>query len=79
MSKYSFLEECDNLDRCAREMREALRKVDLYKAHLLCFELQNAGARLLRKIDKYEEYVEWAQSVASWGTIQKPLDDYCGK
>lgn len=79
MRKYSFSEECDNLDKCARDMREALRKVDLHKANHICCELQNAAARLFRKLERYEEYLEWANSVASWGTIQKPLDDYCGK
>ena len=79
MSKYSFLEECDNLDKLARDMREALQKVEMHKAHLISFELQNAAARLLRKIAWYEDYLDWAQSVASWGTITKPLEDDCGK
>lgn len=74
MSKYTFSEECDNLDRCAREMREALRAGDTHKANHICCELHNAAARLMRKIEKYDDWCELVDTIAPFAKVKNPLE-----
>ena len=80
MAKYSFKEECDNLDRLAREMRENLQKCNIGKSYETIWEIAALAERMKRKICKYAEFHDWATSCATAEcSIQKPLDDNCGR
>ena len=80
MAKYSFKEECDNLDKLAREMRENLQKVNIGKSYETIWEIAALAERMKRKICKYSDFLDWATSVATAEcSIQKPLDENCGR
>lgn len=80
MAKYSFKEECDNLDNLAREMRENLQKCAIDKSYETIWEIAALAERMKRKICKYSDFLDWATSCSTAEcSIQKPLDENCGR
>jgi hypothetical protein len=83
MAKYSFKEECDNLDRLAREMRENLQKCELIASYRTVWKIAALAGRMKRKLSKYEDFIGMATNISAGPGvpvhIQKPLDENCGR
>ena len=53
MAKYSFKEECDNLDKLAREMRKRLQEDDTINLFDTVWDIAALAERMKRKLCKY--------------------------
>lgn len=80
MAKYSFTEECDNLDKLAQAMRENLQYIRISETYESIRSLAELAKRVKRKWKKYENFYENAILIGgSECYIQKPLDEDCGR
>ena len=64
MSQYSYLDELIIAEALVIDLNEVLHTTDRNKAENICRQLRNLAARLLRKLQQYEDFYEHAEIVA---------------
>lgn len=64
MSKYSFLDELIIVESLAHVLNAALYSTDSSRVEDICRDLKNTANRILRKVQKYDEFYEHAEIVA---------------
>lgn len=64
MSQYSFLDELIIAESLIIGLNSALHSSDAYSVKNVCNQLKNSANRILRKVQKYEDFYEHAEIVA---------------
>lgn len=64
MSQYSFLDELIIAEGLVIDLNSALHSADSSRVEYVCRQLKNSANRILRKVQKYDDFYEHAELVA---------------
>lgn len=64
MSQYSFLDELIIAESLIIDLNSALHSSDSSRVENICRQLKNSANRILRKVQKYDDFYELSEIVA---------------
>jgi hypothetical protein len=75
MNKYSFLDELIIVEGIVSDLNSALSSTNMNKVEDACRQLKNASNRILRKLQKYDDFYEHAE-IVSFGVRRQTFIDF---